>query len=150
MSGIINNQENVARVLFSPRMIVDGKIQPEAFRLRDSINEDYLSVMRMAFPTWKKDVGRIPQRKNRKLYGYAEMNVGEISGIRLKGVRYDVRECPQSSFSSHAGIFISVHGEKLIGGNLLKGVQNAMEQDYLVLAIQRELVDIAQKKLWSL
>lgn len=48
---IIPDSENVARAVFSPRMIKDGEIQPEAFRLRQSIAEDYLSVMRMSFPS---------------------------------------------------------------------------------------------------
>ena len=45
---IISDTENVARALFSPKMIKDGEILPEAFRLRPSISEEYLSVMRMS------------------------------------------------------------------------------------------------------
>ena len=73
---MIEDIENVARAIFSPKMIIDGEIQPEAFRLRSSISENYLSVMRMSVPSWVEDVKKIPQRKNRKLYGFAEMNVG--------------------------------------------------------------------------
>ena len=87
---MIHPSENVARAIFSPKMILKGEIQPEAFRLRSSICENYLSVMRMSFPSWVEDIKRIPQRKNRKLYGFAEMNVGEIRDIRLKDVVYDV------------------------------------------------------------
>ena len=92
----------------------------------------------------------IPQRKNRRLFGFAEMNVGEIRNIQLKRVKYDVKECDNEKLLSHAGIFITVDGERLIGGQLLKTISSGIEQDFLLLAIQRELVDIAQKGLREL
>lgn len=85
---------------------------------------------------------------NRKLYGFAEMNVGEIRQIQLNNVLYDVKECPTESMPSHAGIFITVNGEDLIGGKNLEMPEPEMEQHFLLLAIQRELVDIAQKGLY--
>jgi hypothetical protein len=145
---MIPNSENVARAIFSPKMIINGEIQPEAFRLRSTIKEEYLSVMRISIPTWIEDIKGIPQRKNRKLYGFAELNVGDVRNIRLKGIDYDVRECSLETFASHAGIFISVNGEKLIGGNLISTIVNDVEQDFLILAIQRELVELAQKGLY--
>ena len=147
---MIDDNEIVARAIFSPRMIVNGEIQPEAFCLRPSIKEEYISVMRMSFPSWADDVKNIPQRKNRKLYGYAEMGVDAIRNIQLKGVVYDVKECASDSFTSHAGIFISVNGENLVGGKILTTITPGIEQDFLILAIQRELVDIAQQGLHEL
>lgn len=147
---MIDGKENVARALFSPRMIVDGILQPEAFKLRSSILEDYLSVMRMIYPTWMDDIKSIPQRKNRVLYGYAKLNVQEIRDIQLSGVTYDVKDCSKNSTPSHAGIFITVNGEKLVGGQQLKDVPDGFAQDFLLLAIQRELVDIAQKEVYKL
>lgn len=147
---MIDEKENVARALFSPRMIVDGILQPEAFKLRSSILEDYLSVMRMIYPTWMDDIKSIPQRKNRILYGYAKLNVQEIRDIQLSGVTYDVKNCSKNSTPSHSGIFITVNGEKLVGGKPLKDVPDGFAQDYLLLAIQRELVDIAQKEVYKL
>ena len=144
---MIADTENVARAIFSPRMIINGELQPEAFRLRASINEDYLSVMRLSIPSWLDDIKLIPQRQNRQLYGYAEMNVGEIRDIQLKSVTYDVCELSIEKVLSHAGIFIKVNGENLIGGKMLDSVQDGKEQDFLILAIQRELVEIAQKRL---
>lgn len=145
---MIEDIENVARAIFSPKMIIDGEIQPEAFRLRSSISENYLSVMRMSVPSWVEDVKKIPQRKNRKLYGFAEMNVGEIRNIHLNNVSYDVQDCSSESVPSHAGIFITVNGEDLIGGKRVTMAEPDIEQDFLLLAIQRELVDIAQKGLY--
>lgn len=144
---MIPDSENVARAIFSPRMIVDGEIQPEAFRLRASISEDYLSVMRVAIPSWMDDIKLIPQRQNRQLYGYAEMNVGDIRGIQMNNAKYDVRELLNETLASHAGVFIFVNGENLVGGKHIESIQNGEEQDFLLLAIQRELVEIAQKGL---
>jgi hypothetical protein len=48
---------------------------------------------------------------------------------------------------SHAGIYILVDGENLIGGKKLESIHEGEEQDFLLLAIQRELVEIAQKGL---
>ena len=76
--------------------------------------EEYLSVTRMSFVSWKEDILNIPQRKNRLLYGYAEMNVGEIRNIRKDNVKYDVVPCDNKTAPSHAGIFITVNNEKLI------------------------------------
>ena len=147
---MIDSKENVARALFSPRMIVDGVLQPEAFKLRPSISEDYLSVMRMVFPSWMDDIKKIPQRNNRILYGYAALNVKEIRDIRLTDITFDVKDCSQNSTPSHAGIFITVNGERLVGGCPLKNVEDGFAQEFLLLAIQRELVEIAQKAVCKL
>ena len=101
---MIADLENVARAIFSPKMVINGEIQPETFRLRASISEDCISVMRMSISTWIEDIKRIPQRKNRKLYGFAEMNVGEIRNIQLNSVKYDVQEYHNELAPSHAGI----------------------------------------------
>jgi len=147
---MVEDSESVARAIFSPRMVVNGEIQPEAFCLRASIQEEYLSVMRTSFPSWIDDVKSIPQRKNRKLYGYAEMGVKDIRTIRLKGVVYDVKECASSDSPSHAGIFITVNGESVVGAKTLTTIAPGIEQDFLLLAIQRELSDLAQKGIHHL
>lgn len=144
---MIDDTENVARAIFSPRMIINGELQPEAFCLRAYLNESYLSVMRMSVASWLDDILLILQSKSRQLYGYGEMNVGEIRGIQLKNVVFDVDEVSPETLNSHAGIFIKVNGENLIGGKKLVSIQDGEEQDFILLAIQRELVDLAQKGL---
>ncbi|MBR0276788.1 MAG: hypothetical protein IJQ76_11400 [Prevotella sp.] len=143
----IADQEDVARAVFSPKMVFRGKILPAAFELRPQMAEEYLSVMRMSFKSWKKDILSIPQRKNRQLYGYAEMNVGEIRTIRKDHVKYDVVPCDNITTPSHAGIFITVNNEKLVGGRPLLSIQDKTAQDFMLLSIRQELVKIAQKRL---
>lgn len=144
---MINNEENVARVIFSPRMVYKGVLQTEAFRLREHIAESYLSVLRMTIPTWQTDVMLIPQRKNRQLFGYAVMNVGEIREAKFQQVEYDDMAFNDQEMKSHAGIFITVDGEQLIGGKKLENIKDNDAQDFLLLLIQRRLVEIARKNL---
>ena len=144
---MIADQEVVARAIFSPKMVFRGKILPAAFELRPHIAEEYLSVMRMSFNSWKEDILSIPQRRNRQLYGYAEMNVGEIRNIRKDHTKYDVIPCDNTTTLSHAGIFITVNNEKLVGGRPLLSIQDKIAQDFMLLSIRQELVRIAQKRL---
>jgi hypothetical protein len=144
---LITNQEDVARAIFSPKMVYHGQILPAAFELRPQIGEEYLSVMRMSIDTWKSDIMQIPQRRNRVLYGYAEMNVGEVRNIKKDHVVYDIKPCENESMRSHAGIFITVNNEKLIGGRPLLSVDNKNAQDFMLLSIRQELVKIAQQRL---
>mgnify|MGYP007069921654 CR=1 FL=1 len=41
---MIHDTENVARAIFSPRMIIEGEIQPEAFRLRAAIQRELIDI----------------------------------------------------------------------------------------------------------
>ncbi len=101
----------------------------------------------MTIPTWQTDVMLIPQRKNRQLFGYAVMNVGEIREAKFQQVEYDVMAFNDQEMKSYAGIFITVDGEQLIGGKKLENIKDNDAQDFLLLLIQRRLVEIARKNL---
>ena len=55
---VIADHEDVARAVFSPKMVYRGMILPAAFELRPQMAEEYLSVMRMSFNSWKDDILR--------------------------------------------------------------------------------------------
>ncbi|MBQ5453216.1 MAG: hypothetical protein IIT56_09510 [Bacteroidales bacterium] len=82
MNEHLSDNENVARAVFSPQMIsADGSLLLSAFALRvfkDGTKENYISVSRMSADNWMSDIKKIPQYKNRLLYGYAALNVGKI------------------------------------------------------------------------
>ena len=141
---MIDNSENVARAIFEPKMIYQGRLLAPAFELRPSNKEDYLSVMRMAIKGWEEDIRRIPQHKNRHLYGYAKLSVGDIRTIKLSLVQYDVKVVDNAKASSHAGIFITVNGEPLIGGKRLSSLPEGLSEDFLLLAIRNRLINLAQ------
>lgn len=74
---MIENREDVARILFSPKMIHKGTLLPAAFELRSHISEDYLSVLRTSIPSWKEEMQLVPNRRNRTAIAYSTLNVGE-------------------------------------------------------------------------
>lgn len=148
---MIEDNEFVARAIFSPKMIYEGRILPSAFELRASIQEEYLSVLRVSIDSWKSDMLNIPQRKNRQLFGYAQMNVGEIRyNSMISMVKYFVEECATPFMPSHAGIFVNVNGQPLIGGMSISALPVGVPEDFLLMAIRKELVRIAQKGLVEL
>lgn len=71
------------------------------------------------------------------------------SVARFQTVRFDVRSCASDTVKSHAGIFITVNGETLRGGERLRSIGDDTSQDFLLLLIQRRLVEIARKKLFT-
>ena len=65
---LTDSSEKVARAIFSPMMIdVQGRITANAFALRHK--ESYISVNRLAVPSWLDDIKTIPQKRNRMLFG---------------------------------------------------------------------------------
>ena len=50
----INDEEQVARILFSPSHIYEGRVSPKAFKLEMLKNgaEDYISVLRNKAMNW--------------------------------------------------------------------------------------------------
>ena len=144
---MIEDWEHVARVIFSPKIIYKGRLLAEAFELRAQLREDYVSVLRMAVDGWMNDMYGIPERRNRALYGYADMNVGEIRALRLRMVEFDVKETNYEMIRSHAGIFIRVNGEQLIGGQHLTTLPEGASEDFILLAIKQQLALLAQRGL---
>lgn len=150
----ISNSENVARAIFSPQMIgVNGELLLSAFALRVFKNgtaEDFISVNRMSVESWFDDILKIPQRRNRQLYGYAELNVGQIRHIELQvnghPVTYNVYDRSEGSTASHAGISVSVEGQTLKGGGnpFISALAPNQPEDFVMMAIQEELLDIAK------
>lgn len=143
----IDNTENVARVIFSPKMIYNGKLLPAAFELRGQISEDYLSVLRTSVPSWKSEMQMIPNRKNRTAVGYALLNVGETRGLSDKDTVYDVCDKSKQSMKSHAGITITYHSEQVVGEKPLNVDDSSLSEDYIRMAMRYKLVKLAQKRL---
>ncbi len=141
---MIEDSQNVARALFTPIMVnAQGKVLNAAFKLRSGIKEEYISVMIMDIPTWLSDIEKIPQNENRKLYGYARMNAGQIRQAKFDAITFDVKECPTANILSHGGIFTYHENELIIGGQPTKGEATGG----MLLAIRNKLAQIAQEGL---
>lgn len=82
----INDEENIARVVFSPLMVEDGDVSPSAFFLRDlKPPEDYVSVFRHNYmePTIE-NVSMIHPPKGNSIYGYALLRGCLITNVKAK------------------------------------------------------------------
>lgn len=143
----IEDSEDVARVIFSPKMIYNGKLLPAAFELRGQISEDYLSVLRTSIPSWKTEMQMVPNRKSRTAVGYALLNVGETRGLSDNVTVYDVCDKNSQSLKSHAGITITYRSEQVVGGMPLNVDDSSTSEDFIRMAIRYKLVKLAQKRL---
>ncbi len=124
----INNEENVARVVFSPMMVEDNEISPSAFFLRDlKPPEDYVSVFRHNYmvPTFE-NVSMIHTPKNNTICGYALLNVGICRNITYNDIMIDVLSHPNQKNPYHAGIHYSKSGSTIKGA--------CAEPDFLIVA----------------
>lgn len=152
----LSDLENVARAIFSPQMIGEnGELLLAAFSLRvfkDGTAEDYISVNRMSVESWLDDMRKIPQHRNRRLYGYAELNVGQVHHIYLQvnghNVTFNVFDCSDMSTVSHAGINFEIEGQTLKGGSnpFLTALVANQPESFVMMAIQEELLNIAKNK----
>lgn len=152
----LSDSEYVARAIFSPQMIGDnGELLFSAFALRvfkDGTVEEYISVNRMSVESWHDDMRKIPQRKNRYLYGYATLNVGQVHHISLQvnghQVEFNVYDCSENSVPSHAGIFVGIEENVLTGGAnpVLSALAPNQPESFVMMAIQEELLNIAKNK----
>lgn len=161
----LNNSELVARAIFEPSMIIDGRIIDDAFLLRKHLKEDYISVVRLVVDSWESDMKIIPTNKTtrKRLYGYAKMNVGEIKTMKLPNfiydnledepqevainVQFDVCACDNDVRKSHAGIFSYFNGTKIIGGVDIENLPVGIGDSAVKLMIQSNLSKLAQKGL---
>ena len=104
----------------------------------------------MSVETWFEDIRKIPQRKNRQLYGYAELNVGQIHNIELTvnghEIMFTVLDCSEGSTASHAGVFAEIEGHTLTGGAnpVLTSLTPNLPESFVLMAIQEELLNIAK------
>lgn len=145
----LDNQENVARAIFSPLMIDEnGNLSRAAFALRH--NEDYISVAQTSVPSWLDDIYSIPENANRKLFGYCILNVHNIRSLtfpyRKYQVVFEVCEKHTPVNQSHAGIYVLLDEAVLKGDkkNILKNIPEDVAVDTLTMRYQKKLVDLAQ------
>ncbi len=152
----IADTEIVARAIFSPQMISpEGDLLLAAFALRvfkDGKAESYISVNRTSVDSWIDDIRRIPQRRNRVFYGYAELGVEQVHSIDLEvnghDIVFNVYDCSENSTPSHAGIFVDIEGNVLTGGEnpILSALMPNQPESFVMMAIQEELLNIAKNK----
>lgn len=148
---MILDSELVAHVIFPPQMILDGRVMPAAFVLRSSINEEYLSVLRISIPSFNQDMKKLLYGRKRSFYGFAVMKVNDIHSINLREgdsvLTCRVKATNNEHFKSHAGIFVYMNDEQITGTKSFESLAKGGTQRHLLLAIRYRLAEIANNGL---
>ncbi|WP_165154733.1 hypothetical protein [Parabacteroides sp. ZJ-118] len=139
------DEEMIARILFSPSMILDGAISPSAFFLailKSGDPESYLSVWRIALKVpSRENVKFKPRKEGDTLYGYAELSVGSCHRVKTQGYHCKVMVNPHSPNQYHAGIYYYRDEKPMIGASYAP--EFVMMASYL--ASQSRLITIESK-----
>lgn len=112
----INKNEQVARILFSPSHIYEGRVSPKAFKLEmlKGGAEDYISVLRYDAEELE-DVSAIfrPRIVGDQRYGYTFLMAKDIFDLdeELSNREVNLLPKPSKRFPFHAGIFLSLDGK---------------------------------------
>lgn len=111
----IDDKEQVARILFSPSHIYEGRVSPKAFKLEKlkSGAEDYISVLR--YDAERLDEVSLifrPRTKGDARYGYTFLNVCDVRDLdyEIANRRVSLLPKPSKHLPFHAGIFLSIDG----------------------------------------
>ena len=136
----VSDEEDVARMLFSPLFICDGILSQKAFTLEATVKETYISVLRPAIDTFKEDMEGIWKEGN-TVYGYALLSVEKIRKVEIDSqeeISVDVLPRNAGKRKSHAGIFATIDKKKVRGG---------APQTVARMLLRMKLVEIAQKRI---
>lgn len=125
--NIVSDEEKVARVIFSPSYIYNGRVAPTAFRweiLPSGAAEDYISVLRCNtennIDEQTKDFRARTEGDSR--YGYAMLQVKEIREIKNtpvleNHVGIDVVPYPSKRLPNHAGIVVDIDNNRVMANS---------------------------------
>lgn len=112
----IGENENVARILFSPSHIFEGRVSPKAFKLEmlKGGAEDYISVLRYNADELA-EVSSIfrPRSADDQRYGYTYLLAKDVIGLNDEFQTREVQLLPKPSkrLPYHAGIFLTLDGK---------------------------------------
>ena len=121
--NIVSDNEKVARVIFSPSYIHNGRVAPTAFRweiLPSGDVEDYISVLR-----YHSEYNIDEQTKYFKArtegdsrYGYAVLETKSIRDIKNNPILesrigIDVLPFPSKRLPNHAGVVVDINNNRV-------------------------------------
>ncbi len=138
---------SVARVL-KTIWYSNGKISAEAFALRPRLHEDYISVLRENHVDFMADLCAVCKKDID--CSYASLFVEQVEKLNVpellpNEVKFLVSGVDNIKMKSHAGIFVTVNGEKLVGGQPLASLVNrGLAQKTAVMMIQLKLSKLAE------
>lgn len=115
----LDEEEKIARIIFAPSMILDGRISPSAFFLsvmKDGTIEEYISVWRLALKIPSRQTVRFaPRKSGDSLYGYARLEVADCHHTVVRDYGCRVKVNPRSPNQYHAGIYYTGYAPASVG-----------------------------------
>lgn len=115
----VNESEEVARILFSPTMVSEGRISRNAFfleKLKSGKWEPYLSVWRTKFRVPSEDNVKFPPRTpGDELYGYATLTVATIHAQDLTDCKARVKRNVKDCNYYHVGVYYTLNDMPIVG-----------------------------------
>jgi hypothetical protein len=115
----VDESEEVARILFSPSMVVEDRISRNAFfleRLKSGAWEDYLSVWRTLYKMPSKNNVAIPPRtEGDSVYGFASLTVATIHAQDCLNCSARVYRMSKEERHFHVGVFYELLGNPIVG-----------------------------------
>lgn len=145
----MENNENVARLLKSI-WIYNGVISSAAFNLRPQIKETYISVLKESAETFGTDLVKICKQPP---VIYALMNVGEFASLKVENIdddiQFSVKDVDNEHIKSHAGIFVTINGQRLVGGEPFESLEmkRGVSADAVLLEIRKSLAKFASENI---
>lgn len=112
----VEDAEDLARIIFAPSMVCNGRVSPTAFSMAELPNgsESYVSVWRMSIKTPTKDNVDFPPRKDTDdLVGYAKLNAGQCRKISFEDCHVEIHQHGKNLY--HAGIEYTESNKRIKG-----------------------------------
>ena len=123
LANIVSDEEKVARVIFSPSYIYNGRVAPTAFRweiLPSGDAEDYISVLRYhsGYSIDEQTKHFRARTEGDSRYGYAVLETKDIRNIENNlvlenRIDVDVLPFPSKRLPNHAGIVVDVNNNRV-------------------------------------
>ena len=127
---IVADEEQIARIIFSPSMVNGDDVAPSAFflvNLKNNRTEDYLSVWRLAIKVQSREnITFKPRKQGDTLFGYAGLSVEVCHTTNVASYKGTVKINSLSPNPYHAGIYYT-NGNKAILGE-------CYEPEFIMLA----------------
>lgn len=149
---MIEPTENAARLLKSI-WVSDGVISSAAFNLRPHIHETYISVLREAVDSFHEDTLKVS--KERPIF-FASINAGDLYSYHVEEiddeVTFEVNETDNAFLKSHAGIFVKINNQKVVGGEPFESLElkKGKSVDDVLLSIRKSLAKFASSRIKTL
>ena len=132
--------------------VYEGEISPSAFNLRPHIRETYISVLRECMETFALDIKKICKELP---VDYALMPINSVKSLKIVSIeddiKFSVKAVDNATIKSHAGIFITINEQQLVGGEPFESleIKRGKSADCVLLEIRKAIAKLASRNIKS-